>query len=161
MRKFVAATLGALCVLAALGSPASADQDNSQRWVVLTRPGGPTEVIATGTVNAIGTVVDTLYLFPDGTFDNYAIQSFPAGKLYYHGQGTYELSVNARTCIGKGDVVGPFEITGGEGAYAGATGGGVALISLTFFFERTRTGCSQVPQRIYAVARAFGTLEIP
>ena len=145
-----------------LGSPASAEkQSTQQRWLVLTRPGEPTQVVATGTVNAVGTVVDTLYLFPNGTFDNYATQSFPDGKLYYHGQGTYEITVNPRTCIGRGDVIGPFEITGGEGAYTGATGEGVALISLTFFFEKTDTGCSQAPSRVYGVAKATGTLEIP
>ena len=162
MRKLIAATLGALCVLAALGGPASAEkQSTTQRWLVLTRPGEPTHVIATGTVNGVGTVVDTLVLFPNGTFDNFAVQSFDDGKLFYHGQGTYEITVNPRTCIGRGDVVGPFEITGGEGAYAGATGEGVALISLTFFFEKTDTGCAQAPSRIYGLAHATGTLEIP
>ena len=58
-------------------------------------------------------------------------------------------------------MVGPFEITGGTGAYAGASGAGVALIDLTFFFDRTPTGCSQRPSRIYAVAQASGTLTVP
>jgi hypothetical protein len=65
------------------------------------------------------------------------------------------------TCIGTGDVVGPFQITGGTGAYEGATGSGVALISLLFFFDRTATGCSQVPSRTYGLARASGNLIIP
>ena len=58
------------------------------RSIVLTTPGAPTRVAATGTVNAVETVVDTLTLNPNGTFDNLATQVFPKGTLFYHGAGT-------------------------------------------------------------------------
>jgi hypothetical protein len=161
MRRFIAATVGVLCILAGLSSGATAAQSNKQRWLVLTRPGEPTHVVASGVLNARGTVIDVLTLFPDGTFDNLATQVFPDGNLFYHGAGTFELSINPRTCIGEGDVVGPFEITGGTGAYEGATGEGTALIDLRFFFEKTETGCAPFPSRVYGVAQAEGTLNLP
>ena len=160
MRKVVVAAIGALFVVAGQGSAASAGSVE-QRWLVLTRPGEPTQVIATGTLNARGTVTDVFVLHPDGTFDNFATQTFPDGTLLYHGAGTFELTVDPRTCIGEGHVDGPFEITGGTGAYAGATGEGVALIRLRFFFAKTAGGCSQQPVRTYAVAHATGTLTLP
>jgi hypothetical protein len=160
MRKLAVAAVGVLCVLAGPAGSASAD-NVEQRWLVLTNPGKPTKVVATGTLNASGTVIDVLTLNPDGTFDNLATQVFPDGNLFYHGAGTFEFTVDPRTCIGKGDVVGPFEITGGTGAYEGASGEGVALIDLTFWFDKTETGCSQQPARVHGVAKATGTLDIP
>jgi hypothetical protein len=160
MRRFTGA-VGVLCVFAGLFGSASAEKSNKQKWLVLTRTGEPTKVVATGTINASGTVIDTLTLHPDGTFDNLATQMFPDGNLFYHGAGSFQLSVNPRTCIGEGDVVGPFQITGGTGAYAGASGEGVALISLRFWFDKTDTGCSQVPARVHGVAKAEGTLTLP
>jgi hypothetical protein len=71
MRRFTAAAVGVLCIVAGLCGSASADTTN-QRWLVLTRPGEPTKVVATGTINASGTVIDVLTLHPDGTFDNLA-----------------------------------------------------------------------------------------
>jgi hypothetical protein len=160
MRRFLGAAVVVLCILAGQSSSALADSTN-QRWLVLTRPGVPTQVVATGILNARGTVTDVFILNPDGTFDNLATQAFPDGNLFYHGAGTFELTVNPRTCIGEGNVDGPFEITGGTGAYEGASGEGVALIRLRFFFDKTDSGCSQQPARVYGVARATGTLNIP
>ena len=160
MRRFTAAAVGFLCILAVQGGSASANITN-QHWLVVTSPGEPTRVEARGVVDASGTVIDVLTLHPDGTFDNLATQVFPDGNLFYHGAGTFSVTVNPKTCVGTGDVVGPFEITGGTGAYEGASGEGVALIRLRFFFGRTATGCSQVPAKTYGVARATGHLTIP
>jgi hypothetical protein len=164
MKRLTAAVIAALSMTAAQ-TAAAAREPGAQRWLVLTRPGEPTHVVATGAVNALGTVQDSLALnfitATGGTFDNYAAQTYPDGTLNYHGRGTFTLTVNQRSCIGEGDVVGSFVIEGGTGAYAGATGTGTALISLRFFFEETATGCSQVPVRTYGVAQATGTLIIP
>jgi hypothetical protein len=160
MRLFIASAVGLLCILAGLSSSASA-RDTNQHWVVITNPGEPTRVVARGAVDASGTVIDVLTLNPDGTFDNLATQVFPDGNLFYHGAGTFEFTLNPRTCHGTGRVLGPFQITGGTGAYAGASGEGVARIRLRFFFDKTETGCSQQPAKVYAVAHASGTLTIP
>jgi hypothetical protein len=160
MRRLTAA-VGVLFGVAGIYGSASAGthaKPNAQKWLVLTSPGQPTRVIATGTVNAVGTVVDHLTLKPDGTFDNLATQNFPKGKLFYHGAGKFKITVDQPTCTGKGDVVGPFNITGGTGAYKGASGKGVALITLRFFFGKTSTGGSLRPTRTYGVAEATGTL---
>jgi hypothetical protein len=162
MRKLTAVAIGMVCFLAWTASTASsATGNNQQRWTVVTTPGSPTAVYAQGALNAKGTVVDVLTLFPNGTFDNLATQNFPDGQLLYHGQGTYEISVNTRLCRGEGDVFGPFVITGGTGAYTGATGSGVAIIHLTFLFDRTPTGCAPFPSKVWGVAHASGTLNLP
>ena len=159
MRALAALALAVLGILATLGGTASADSTN-QHWLVVTQPGEPSRVHARGVLDADGTVTDVLTLNPDGTFDNLATQHFPDGDLFYHGAGTYTIDVNASSCHGQGDVVGPFQITGGTGAYAGATGDGVALIHLRFVFEQTATGCGQRPTQVSAVAHAKGTLTL-
>jgi hypothetical protein len=132
-----------------------------QQWIVSSRSGQPTRVVAYGTVNAAGTVTDTLTLHLEtGTFDNFAVQTFPDGTLLYHGQGTAVLTVDPSNCVGKGRFVGPFVITGGTGRYAGASGTGVAIGDLGFLFARTATGCSQVPIASWGVARADGQLTL-
>jgi hypothetical protein len=164
MKRFLAvAALGLLAVVGALAGPARAHDSHTinQHWTVITQPGEPTRVNARGVLDDSGTVVDVLTLNHDGTFDNLATQVFPHGDLYYHGQGTYTVDVNPDTCRGTGDVVGPFVITGGTGEYAGASGDGVALIHLRFFFDHTATGCAPFPSKVYGVARANGTLNLP
>ena len=162
MRKLTAVAISMLCFLAWTASTAtSATPSNQQRWTVVTVPGSPTAVYAQGVLNANGTVVDVLQLFPNGTFNNLATQNFPDGQLFYHGQGTYQISVDTRRCSGEGDVFGPFVITGGTGKYAGATGDGVAIIHLTFLFDRTPTGCAPFPSKVWGVAHAEGTLNLP
>ena len=164
MKLFLAATaIAALSLLGGLARPAGAHDSHeiNQHWTVITQPGEPTRVNARGVLDDSGTVVDVLTLNPDGTFDNLATQVFPHGNLFYHGQGTYTVQVNPDTCRGTGDVVGPFVITGGTGEYAGASGDGVALIHLRFFFDHTATGCAPFPSKVYGVARANGTLSLP
>ena len=161
MRRLTAAVLGVLCLLAGASSTASsANSDNAQRWLLLSKPGEPTKVVATGTINAQGTAVDVLTLHPDGTFDNDATQMFPDGTLLEHSSGTFTFKLDPKTCHAKGDVVGTFVVTGGTGAYAGATGQGVSS-SLTFFYDKTPTGCSPVQSRVNGIGHAEGTLDLP
>jgi len=67
------------------------------------------------------------------------------------------------TVAGPLSDAGPSElaITGGTGAYAGASGEGVALISLHIVFAKTDGGCGQAPTGAYGLARAAGTLLLP
>ncbi len=77
--------------------------------------------------------------------------------------GTFTLNVDPRTCVVRGDVVGPFVITGGTGVDEGASASGTALIALIFVFDRHPDGsCAPgPPSRTYGVARAGGTMTIP
>ena len=162
MRKTVGMVAGLCWLLLSQAGPASAAVSGPQEWIITTRSGRPPTVIAYGTVHAAGYVTDFLDLqLEAGTFDNYAIQTFPDGTLLYHGQGTARLTVDPSTCVGKGRFVGPFVITGGTGRYAGATGTGTAIGDLGFLFMRTAGGCSQQPSSVWGVARATGQLSIP
>ena len=162
MRKTVGLLVVAVWFVLSQASAAFALTSGPQQWVVVSRAGQPTRVVAYGVVNASGTVTDILDLHLEtGTFDNFAIQSFPDGTLLYHGQGTAVLQVDPSTCVGSGRFVGPFVITGGTGSYANASGSGTAIGDLGFLFTRTASGCSQVPSSFWGVARATGQISIP
>lgn len=162
MRKTLALLAGVVWLLAAQAGAAMAATSGAQTWTVVSRNGQPTRVAASGVLTNAGTVKDFLTLHLEtGTFDNFAVQTYPDGTLLYHGQGTAVLNVDPVTCIGKGRFVGPFVITGGTGAYAGASGSGVAIGDLTFVFTRTPTGCSSVPIQSWGVAQATGQLTLP
>jgi hypothetical protein len=162
MRKASVAVVGVLWLLVSQAGAAMASGSGPQTWTVVSRNGQPTRVAASGVVRSAGTVTDFLVLHLDtGTFDNHAVQTFPEGTLLYHGQGTAQLVVDPRTCIGTGRFVGPFVIEGGTGAYARATGSGTAIGDLTFVFRPTATGCSQTPIQSWGVAHATGQLTVP
>ena len=162
MKKSVALLAGVVWLLLTQSGAAFAATSGPETWVIVSRSGAPTRVAAYGVVNAVGTVVDHLTLHPDtGTFENTATQTFPAGTLEYHGTGTAVLKVDPRSCTGTGDVVEHFTITGGTGAYQGASGGGVATDDLGFLFANTGNGCSQTPVMTWGTARATGTLSLP
>jgi len=141
-------------------SPLAQASATEEQWFVLTFPGQPTRVVASGALQASGIVIDLLRLNRDGSFDNLATQIFSNGTLYYHGAGDFRLNLDPATCIGEGKVVGPFQITGGTGAYEAASGEGVALITLKIEFGRSDTGCSQIPTRAFGIARAGGSLDV-
>lgn len=157
------ALLSQLGVLPAGGAvnPTVSASAGDERWFVLTTPGEPTHVVATGALAGAGIVIDLLRLNPDGSFDNEATQVFANGTLYYHGAGTFQLTLDPATCIGEGRVNGPFHITGGTGAYQDASGEGVALISLHLVFDKADGGCTQAPKQAYGIARAAGNLILP
>jgi hypothetical protein len=162
MKKSVALLAGVVWLLLAQAGAAFASTSGPQTWVVVSRSGEPTRVGAYGVINSAGTVTDRLTLhLENGTFDNFATQTFPDGTVEYHGSGTAVLTVNPLTCVGSGHFVGPFVITGGTGRYANASGSGVAIGDLGFLFARTANGCSQTPLQFWGVARATGTLTIP
>lgn len=162
MKRTLALLASVAFLLLSQGAPAFASGSGPQTWTVVSRGGQPTRVAASGVVTSAGTVVDFLTLHLEtGTFDNLAVQTFPEGTLLYHGMGTAVLNVDPRTCVGKGRFVGPFVITGGTGAYAGAHGSGTAIGDLTFIYTRTATGCSQVPIQTWGVAQATGQLTVP
>jgi hypothetical protein len=162
MRKWVALFAGIAWLVLAQPGAAMASGSGPETWTVVSRNGQPTRVAASGVVTSAGTVTDFLVLHLDtGTFDNHAVQAFPEGNLLYHGQGTAQLVVDPRTCIGTGRFVGPFVIEGGTGAFAGASGSGTAIGDLTFVYSRTATGCAQVPIQSWGVAHATGQLTVP
>ena len=162
MRRTFVLLSGLVWLLLSQANPALASGSGPQTWTVVSRGGQPTRVAASGVFSSAGTVVDMLDLhLATGTFDNFAVQTFPDGSLNYHGQGTAQLVVDPRTCVGKGRFVGPFVITGGTGAYAGASGNGVAIGDLTFIYDHTPNGCSPAPIQTWGVAHANGSLTLP
>src|SRR5438309_1212783 len=62
MRRATALAAAALFVLCSQVSPAGAATSGDQNWTVITEPGQPTRVVASGVLNAAGTVVDHLTL---------------------------------------------------------------------------------------------------
>jgi hypothetical protein len=162
MKKTLALVAAVVWLLLSQAGAAVAATSGPESWIVVSQSGQTTRVFASGVVTSAGTVTDVLDLHLEtGSFDNFAVQTFPEGTLLYHGQGTAVLTVDPVSCIGKGRFVGPFVITGGTGRYAGASGSGTAIGDLTFVFARTPTGCSQAPVRTFGIARATGVLTLP
>src|SRR6059058_1963333 len=148
MKKTVALLAGVVWLLLAQAGAAFAATSGPQTWVVVSRSGEPTRVGAYGIINSAGTVTDRLSLhLENGTFDNFATQTFPDGTVEYHGSGTAVLTVDPAT-------------SGGTGRYVKATGSGVAIGDLGFLFARTDQGCSQAPVQFWGVARATGQLTL-
>lgn len=126
--------------------------------MIVSRSGQPNRVGAYGVINAVGTVLDHLNLNPaTGAFDNLATQTFAAGTLEYHGIGMASLQVDPRTCIGTGRILSEhFTITGGTGAYQGASGSGTATATSGSCSRRRAPAARRCPHRPGAWAGPWG-----
>jgi hypothetical protein len=162
MRKTFALVAGVVLLLTSQASAAVAQTSGAQRMMIESREGTATRVEATGAITDRGTVVDTLVLDPlTGIFSNHAVMTLSAGTLSFEDAGIAQLTLDPRTCVGQGHFVAPFNVTGGTGAYANASGSGTVIGDLTFIFDRTANGCSQFPVRSWGIARATGDLVVP
>jgi hypothetical protein len=160
MRKTLALLIGVVSLLTS--QAAVAQTSGAQRMIIESREGQPTRVEATGAITDHGTVADMVVLDPvSGNFSNHAVMTLSEGTLSFEDAGIAHLTLDPRTCVGKGQFVAPFRVTAGTGAYANASGSGTVIGDLTFIFDRTADGCSQVPVRTCGIARATGDLAVP
>ena len=101
------------------------------------------QVKAAGAVTASGTVtlkrcaLTNHYRCTDGTDI-----TLTDGSLHIqYGKSTFTQYQDARTCGGSYANVMPYTITGGSGAYAGASGHGTAEIEFTATFSKVNGAC--------------------
>ena len=162
MRRWLVVLAGAIALLVSQAGPAVASTSGAETWVIVTHGGHPTRVMITGVVNDRGTAEDNIVVNPmTGTFTNHVVQTFPDGTLIFDDAGPTTYTMDPGTCHAIATFNAPFTITGGTGAFAGATGSGTVTGTLTFLFHPTPTGCSAAPVQILGTGGAQGTLTIP
>ncbi len=140
MKRLLALLAGAVFVVMGLASPAAAQTQGNQRFIVFGSGSGGNEtfrVVAIGPITGVGTFEETddpdvvRFRFPQGTVTLDA----PTGEE------TEEF--DERTCTGSFTFTGPVTIIGATGAFQGATGSGQVRGQGRFIGERTETGCSE------------------
>ena len=166
MKKF--ATAAIVVGLALMTSPNQvlAETTGDQRFTVLIPAEGPGTVIATGVVTGVGSEVDTREQVPPGT-PFQATYTFPQGQLFVTvaAEGRPEVKFNHRSCVTIITIVDTSTITGGTGAFEGASGSTTDRVRATSVAGRDSDGRCLGPEfpPIFelGVIRSEGTLTLP
>ncbi len=97
-----------------------------------------------------------------GTFQTTVEWVFPEGSVFaIVTGGTDDFRFNENSCKSIRRISGQWEITGGTGAYTGATGEGTLEGHNIVSREKTPEGCSQQPQKLVSNIRLVGTSTVP
>jgi hypothetical protein len=124
-----AASAAAVAISGSLASPAGAAP------VVQVKTAGA--VTASGTVTLRRCALTNHYRCTDGTDI-----TLSDGSLHMrYGESSFTQNQDGSTCAGSYANVMPYTITGGSGAYAGASGHGSAEIEFTATFPKVNGGC--------------------
>jgi hypothetical protein len=160
MKRAFMASLVLVASLLAVPTGAHAQVSGSQNFLVIFHNEEPGRVIATGTINAVGTVVDiSVDEGPGNTARTHTSFVFPSGRLFLTLSFTFDTTVDPRTCVRTSSLRGTFQVTGGDGAFSDASGdgslkGGGHGVSL-----RTVSGCAESEiasvDTAYLSSRAF------
>ncbi len=157
MRKLAVAVLGAgMIALAVPGGVAWAQRSGAQRFTIICNgsEGAPCQVVASGVINGKGKDVET------GPHSDTFI--FPGGKLFStHTDNEGAHRFNEQSCTGTVKISGTFQITGGTGAYKGASGSGRYRGVVHFRAQRTANGCDEKHGTAVVTIRATGTASLP
>ena len=120
-------------------------------------------VIAVGPIE--GRAIDLLIsqgLGPEpNTFESAGQMVFPEGTLFLAYTGTFEFRFNAHACRATTTVSGNWVITGGTGAYTGATGQGTFRGRNILTGKRTPNGCPPQADRMISNLSFVGTSTVP
>ena len=154
-----------VAVVALLGwSGAASAETGPQRFVLYQAPGEENfTVYATGPISGIGTdYLLTEGVGPTGSTQRTTETVFPNGSTF----NTLTVQENSlafdpRTCVARITGRSHLEITGGTGAYEGATGSGEVTFQAISIADRTPEGCSRTDARTYSVAYITGTASVP
>lgn len=134
-RAMAAVLLGALALV--VGAAPALAATGPQTFVVFAQgpPGTPRSVVAAGPITGIGTVQP---LGPATATSAKVAYVFPQGTVFVNVNFTDVDGFEPQPpeCLASDPLVGTFQIVGGTGAFAGATGGGtfsapVNLVALT------------------------------
>ena len=129
--------------LGALPSAALAQTEINQRFRVVSAgpPGAHRTVIANGVITGVGSEVITSN--PPGEVT--LVWTFPEGTLFVTGTYTFTNVLDPRTCRRTITLTGTWEITGGTGELAGATGGGDFSGTNRILLQRSSGSCVPPP----------------
>jgi hypothetical protein len=119
---------------------AAAPQSFSVSFLTIGGADKPVYVVARGPINAVGTATQT-EKDDHGVAVNYAVLHFAGGSVALTArEPRFGFKMNPRTCSGPAYGGGTWTITGGTGAYAGATGHGEFSTGGTAIAQRSRAG---------------------
>jgi hypothetical protein len=164
-RTLLALAVAGLAVIAAPGSAVAASGNQSFRTLTVgNNPQTNTRtVVAFGVINAAGTE----QVNPGDNGVVTAVWTFPSGKLFV----TQNLNINflgepvPPACIVTATITGTWTITGGTGAYAGASGSGTLTGTGRVFakYDPVSRSCIQEGQpNLFLNQRSFrGTVNVP
>jgi hypothetical protein len=96
-----------------------------------------------------------------GTFVTTTEHVFPDGSVFVTVTSTGEMRFNEHACIAFNTGRGTWVITGGTGAYTGATGQGTFASRNILSGERTPDGCPAEPDHLISNVRLVGTVTVP
>lgn len=163
-RRMLSGAAILVVALVGLAQPASAQISGPFSGVLLFR-GTPGVVPGTGffsgAFNAICTESATVTQGPGGTFE--AIDRFdcPQGTIFNRISGTADFQLDPVSCVARVPQSGTFDITGGTGQFAGASGGGTFTGRAYVVFVRGPAGCdfAQRPLVDVVVLRLTGSID--
>ncbi|MDQ6949749.1 MAG: hypothetical protein M3256_26760 [Actinomycetota bacterium] len=157
------AVLG-LAVTSFTGSAGAASSTETFRFVLTGDPAAmtPGRVVATGQVNAAGTVQAIAHQEnADGTSTDTEILALPSGTINFNDTTTSEsFDLNPVSCVASVRTGGRYVIQGGTGTYATAVGRGTFTGHGVIVFRRSGTGCSQEVTAAVFVFTAHGSFAL-
>ena len=134
MKRLMVAVLGLAVTLIAGAGPAAAATTGSQTFFIV-QQGQNSTLTAFGPVSGSGRDVvlsDTQDRF---VFDGGSV------LVSHHPTASHD-TFSPSTCIGRFTERGTYQLTGGTGKYAGASGGGTYRVDAMFQGRHTANGCS-------------------
>jgi hypothetical protein len=164
MKRLARAFILAGFAVALLPGHASAQTGTTQHFTIVDTGRGPTPVIASGTITAIG--VETSNRNPAQPAAPYtAIFAFPQGDLLSTvTPGRPQIRFNPTTCVTKITEPDGFVVTGGTGKYVGASGDGTATVNVVAIAGRSPDGSCLGPRSAplleLVIIRGAGTLSL-
>ena len=140
-----ATALGGLALIALSVFPGVARGEGSQgnqRFVITTSSlAGTGRVVAVGPFSGVGEYRLLSHTDnPDGTSTDFDEFVFPEGRVFFSDTYTVQIGRAGSSCTWLIDVEGEYTITGGDGAYAGASGGGTFTAMGEFVAGRDESG---------------------
>ena len=137
-------------------------EPNNHRFTVVSHD-GTTRSVASGTINAVGTASfqsDVQFPVAGQSFSGTSTQTYPEGSLNFTFQGVFDsVSFNPAACIVIDTATGTFQVTGGSGAYQGASGSGSFSETDIVVLQRTAEGCG-APIHFTAIVHNTGQLSV-
>ena len=163
-RASVGAMLGALTLLIGLPDLAIAATGN-QTFLVVNTSATEGRVVAVGLLSSTGSVVlpqgqgpgpfPAQFIFEEGTL---FLTIIPTGN---------DLAFNPSSCVFSGGIAGRYDVTGGTGQLAGASGSGGFVGHVVLVFDRDPGGqclgpeTGQPPRRGTQIVRNSGIITLP
>jgi hypothetical protein len=162
---------GLLAVMALFGTAGPAvGQNDSVRPLNATLvftgiPGQvPGTAVFSGAINAVCTETATVTRVPGQPTQVVSRFDCPQGALFSTASVASMFHLDPTTCVGRQPQSGTFQLTGGTGEFAGATGTGTLSGEGFVIFQRTAEGvCAldQPPLAVFVVLRLTGTAAVP